>query len=203
MEPIKTFTKSLVALPINDIDTDQIIPARYLKVTDKEGLGAACFSDWRYESDGSPKPDFPLNRPEYRGAGVLVAGHNFGCGSSREHAPWALMGAGFQAVVSTYFADIFKNNALKNGLLPIVVDEETQQQLISLAQEDPTSEVTVDLAAQTLTLPDGRAVTFPIDGFAKYCLLNGVDQLGFLLSLEDEIQAYELSHAARVNTTAR
>ncbi len=179
MEPIKTFTKSLVALPINDIDTDQIIPARYLKVTDKEGLGAACFSDWRYESDGSPKSDFPLNRAEYRGAGVLVAGHNFGCGSSREHAPWALMGAGFQAVVSTYFADIFKNNALKNGLLPIVVDEETQQQLISLAQEDPTSEVTVDLDSQTLTLPDGRAVTFPIDGFAKYCLLNGVDQLGF------------------------
>lgn len=202
MESIKTFTASLVALPINDIDTDQIIPARYLKVTDKAGLGAACFSDWRYEADGSPKADFPLNQPEYQGAGVLVAGHNFGCGSSREHAPWALMGAGFQAVVSTYFADIFKNNALKNGLLPIVVDEETQQQLISLAQEDPTSQVSVDLAAQTLTLPDGRAVTFPIDGFAKYCLLNGVDQLGFLLNLDAEIQAYESANAARVNTAA-
>lgn len=202
MESIKTFTASLVALPINDIDTDQIIPARYLKVTDKAGLGAACFSDWRYEADGSPKADFPLNQPEYQGAGVLVAGHNFGCGSSREHAPWALMGAGFQAVVSTYFADIFKNNALKNGLLPIVVDEETQQQLISLAQEDPTSQVSVDLAAQTLTLPDGCAVTFPIDGFAKYCLLNGVDQLGFLLNLDAEIQAYESANAARVNTAA-
>lgn len=202
MEPIKTFTATLVALPNNDIDTDQIIPARYLKVTDKAGLGAACFSDWRYEADGSPKADFPLNQPQYQGAGVLVAGHNFGCGSSREHAPWALMGAGFQAVVSTYFADIFKNNALKNGLLPIVVDEETQQQLISLAQEDPTSQVSVDLAAQTLTLPDGRAVMFPIDGFAKYCLLNGVDQLGFLLNLGDEVQAYEASHGARVNTTA-
>lgn len=202
MEPIKTFTTTLVALPNNDIDTDQIIPARYLKVTDKAGLGAACFSDWRYDADGAPKADFPLNQSQYQGAGVLVAGHNFGCGSSREHAPWALMGAGFQAVVSTYFADIFKNNALKNGLLPIIVDEETQQQLISLAQEDPTSAVTVDLEAQTLTLPDGRAVTFPIDGFAKYCLLNGVDQLGFLIGLESEVEKYEAAHSARVNTLA-
>lgn len=202
MEPIKSFTTTLVALPNNDIDTDQIIPARYLKVTDKAGLGAACFSDWRYDADGAPKADFPLNQSQYKGAGVLVAGHNFGCGSSREHAPWALMGAGFQAVVSTYFADIFKNNALKNGLLPIIVDEETQQQLISLAQEDPTSAVTVDLEAQTLTLPDGRAVTFPIDGFAKYCLLNGVDQLGFLIGLESEVEKYEAAHSARVNTLA-
>ncbi len=200
MEPIKTFTGKVAALPINDIDTDQIIPARFLKVTDKAGLGANLFCDWRYNADGTPKPDFVLNKPEHQGAAVLVGGHNFGCGSSREHAPWALVGAGFQAVVSTYFADIFKGNALKNGLLPIVVDEETHQQLISLAEEDPNTQVTIDLAAQTLTLPDGRAVTFPIDGFSKYCLLNGVDQLGFLQSLEDETAAYEAAHPARANT---
>lgn len=202
MEPLKTFSGKIVALPINDIDTDQIIPARYLKVTDKAGLGQACFSDWRYNEDGTPKPDFPLNKPEHQGAGVLIAGHNFGCGSSREHAPWALLGAGFKAVISTYFADIFRNNALKNGLLPVVVDEETQQQLISLAQEDPNTQVKVNLADQTVTLPDGRQVTFPVDGFAKYCLLNGVDQLGFLMSLDKDVEAYEATHAQRVKTTA-
>ncbi len=201
IEPIKTFSGSMVAIPINDIDTDQIIPARFLKVTDKNGLGEACFSDWRYEADGTPKQDFILNKPEYQGAQVLVGGHNFGCGSSREHAPWALMGAGFKAVVSTYFADIFRNNALKNGLLPVVVDEETHQQLISLAEEDPTTSVTIDLETQTLTLPDGRAVNFPIDGFSKYCLLNGVDQLGFLLNLEDDVLEYEATYPARVQTT--
>ncbi|HYO89227.1 MAG TPA: 3-isopropylmalate dehydratase small subunit [Candidatus Limnocylindrales bacterium] len=200
MEPLKTFTATMVALPINDIDTDQIIPARYLKVTDKAGLGAACFSDWRYEADGSPKPEFPLNRPQYRGAEVLVGGHNFGCGSSREHAPWALLGAGFKAVISTEFADIFSNNALKNGLLPVVVDDATLQQLASLAQEDPTSSVTISLEAQTVTLPDGRSLRFPIDGFSKYCLLNGVDQLGYLMALDDEASAYEAKHPARVNT---
>jgi 3-isopropylmalate/(R)-2-methylmalate dehydratase small subunit len=200
MEAFNKVEGRIVALPINDIDTDQIIPARYLKVTDKNGLGAACFSDWRYNADGSPKPDFPLNKPEHQGAAVLIAGHNFGCGSSREHAPWALMGAGFKAVVSTYFADIFRNNALKNGLLPVVVDEETQKQLISLAEEDPTTSVTVDLENQTLILPDGRGVQFPIDPFAKYCLLNGVDQLGFLLSLESDVQAYEASHPTPVLT---
>lgn len=200
MEPIRTFNGRIVALPINDTDTDQIIPARFLKVTDKAGLGAACFSDWRYNADGSPKPDFVLNQPVYQGAEILIGGHNFGCGSSREHAPWALMGAGFKAIVSTYFADIFKNNALKNGLLPIVVDEETHQQLISLAQEDPESALTVDLAAQTITLPDGRAVKFPIDGFARHCLLNGVDQLGFILEMDEHINAYETSHPGRVQT---
>ena len=200
MEPIKQFTGKVVALPINDIDTDQIIPARYLKVTDKAGLGQALFSDWRYEADGTPKPDFVLNQPQHQGASVLIGGHNFGCGSSREHAPWALMGAGFKAVVSTYFADIFRNNSLKNGLLPIIVDEETHRQLISLAEEDPDTQVTVDLESQTLRLPDGRAVTFPIDGFSKHCLLNGVDQLGYLLSLESETAAYEAEHPARVNT---
>jgi 3-isopropylmalate/(R)-2-methylmalate dehydratase small subunit len=200
MEPIKKFSGRTAPLPMNDIDTDQIIPARYLKVTDKSGLGAACFEDWRYNSDGSPKPEFPLNKPEYKGAKVLIGGHNFGCGSSREHAPWALMGAGFQAVISTYFADIFNGNALKNGLLPIVVDEATHQQLVSLSQEDPSVEVTVDLETQTLTLPDGRPVSFPIDGFSRYCLLNGVDQLGFLYGLDDHISAYEGTHPARVQT---
>jgi 3-isopropylmalate/(R)-2-methylmalate dehydratase small subunit len=200
MEPITTFTGKVVALPINDIDTDQIIPARFLKVTDKDGLGEACFADWRYEADGTPRPDFPLNMPQHEGASVLVGGHNFGCGSSREHAPWALMGAGFRAVVSTDFADIFRNNALKNGLLPIVVDEETHQQLISLVDEDPSTEITVDLNGQTLMLPDGRRVEFPIDGFSRYCLLNGVDQLGFLLNLEEDIARYEHEHPARINT---
>jgi 3-isopropylmalate/(R)-2-methylmalate dehydratase small subunit len=201
MEPIKKFTGKVTALPINDIDTDQIIPARFLKVTDKAGLGANLFCDWRYNADGTPKADFVLNQPEHQGSSVLVAGNNFGCGSSREHAPWALVGAGFQAVVSTYFADIFKGNSLKNGLLPIVVDEETHRQLISLAEEDPDTQVTVDLESQTLTLPDGRGVQFPIDGFSKFCLLNGVDQLGFLQSLDVDTQAYESAHKGRVDTS--
>jgi 3-isopropylmalate/(R)-2-methylmalate dehydratase small subunit len=200
MEPIRKFSGRLAPLPINDIDTDQIIPARYLKVTDKNGLGQACFSDWRYNADGSPKADFILNKPEYQGTSVLIGGHNFGCGSSREHAPWALMGAGFKAVISTYFADIFRNNSLKNGLLPVVVDEETHQQLISLAEEDPTTEIVVDLESQTITLPDGRAVTFPVDSFSRYCLLNGVDQLGFLMGLHDQIEQYEAGNPARVQT---
>ena len=202
MEPIKTFTGQIVGLPINDIDTDQIIPARFLKTTDKDGLGKSLFADWRYNADGSPKADFVLNQPEHQGASVLVGGHNFGCGSSREHAPWALVGAGFQAVVSTDFADIFRNNALKNGLLPVIVDEETRLQLISLAEEDPSTQVQIDLEAQTLTLPDGRQVKFPIDGFSKHCLLNGVDQLGYLQSLDDQVLAYENVHPARVNTLA-
>jgi 3-isopropylmalate/(R)-2-methylmalate dehydratase small subunit len=202
MEPIKKFTGSMVALPNNDIDTDQIIPARYLKVTDKNGLGQACFSDWRYNADGSPKPDFPLNQPEYKNAQVLIGGHNFGCGSSREHAPWALMGAGFKAVISTYFADIFTGNSLKNGLLPIKVDEQTHQQLISLAQEDPTAQISVDLESQQVILPDGRAVKFPIDSFSRYCLLNGVDQLGFLLNLDSDIQNFEGENVGHIKTTA-
>ncbi|HUN08695.1 MAG TPA: 3-isopropylmalate dehydratase small subunit [Aggregatilineales bacterium] len=200
MEPVRKFSGRLAPLPINDIDTDQIIPARYLKVTDKNGLGQACFSDWRYNADGSPKADFILNKPEYQGTSVLIGGHNFGCGSSREHAPWALMGAGFKAVISTYFADIFRNNSLKNGLLPVVVDEETHRQLISLAEEDPTTEVVVDLESQTVTLPDGRAVKFPVDAFSRYCLLNGVDQLGFLMGLDEQIEKYEAGNPARVQT---
>lgn len=200
MEPIKTFSAKMAPLPVNDIDTDQIIPARFLKVTDKNGLGQNAFADWRYESDGTPKSDFVLNKPEYQQAQVLIGGYNFGCGSSREHAPWALMGAGMKAVISTYFADIFRNNSLKNGLLPIVVDEETHRQLISLAEEEPTAEVNIDLETQTLTLPDGRAVKFPIDGFSKYCLLNGVDQMGYLLGLEEQTVSYETTNPARVNT---
>jgi 3-isopropylmalate/(R)-2-methylmalate dehydratase small subunit len=202
MEPIQNFSSRLAPLPINDIDTDQIIPARYLKVTDKAGLGEACFADWRYESDGTPKADFFLNNPQYNGAGILVGGNNFGCGSSREHAPWALLGAGFKAIVSTDFADIFRNNSLKNGLLPIMVDEETHRQLVSLVEEDPSTAVAIDLERQTLTLPDGRAVEFPIDPFSKYCLLNGFDQLGFLINQEEAIVEFERAHPTSVKTTA-
>jgi 3-isopropylmalate/(R)-2-methylmalate dehydratase small subunit len=202
MDKIKQFSGRLMPLPINDIDTDQIIPARFLKTTDKTDLGKQAFFDWRYNADGNPNADFVLNRAEYQGASILVAGHNFGCGSSREHAPWALMGAGLRAVISTDFADIFRNNALKNGLLPIVVDEETKQQLTSLAQEDLTAEVSINLEEQTVQLPDGRKVRFPIDSFSKYCLLNGVDQLGFLLGLGDDVVAYESRNQQRVATTA-
>jgi len=200
MEKIQAFTGKVVALPINDIDTDQIIPARYLKVTDKAGLGEACFSDWRYNADGSPKPEFVLNKPEHAVAQIFVGGHNFGCGSSREHAPWALMGAGFKAIISTYFADIFQNNALKNGLLPIVVDDETHKQLISLAEEDPNTQIGVDLEAQQIILPDGRKVSFRVDAFSKYCLLQGVDQMGFLINLDSDIVKYEAEYPQRVNT---
>ena len=203
MEKVSHISGSIVSIPVNDIDTDQIIPARFLKVTDKQGLGKAAFCDWRYLEDGeTPNPDFVLNRPEYRDASVLIAGNNFGCGSSREHAPWALLGAGIKAVISTDFADIFRNNSLKNGLLPVVVDAETQGQLFSLAEEDPSTSVSVDVEAQTLTLPDGRAVRFPLDGFAKYCLLNGVDQLGYLLALDHDVRAYEADNPQRVATTA-
>ena len=200
MEPITTFTGKAVALPVENIDTDQIIPARYLKVTDKAGLGEGLFADWRRDETGNPKPDFVLNRPEAAGAQILVAGNNFGCGSSREHAPWALLGYGFKAVISTYFADIFRNNALKNGLLPITVDTETYYQLVSMIEEDPATQITVDLAQQTVTLPEGQQLHFPIDGFAKYCLLNGVDQLGFLQQQEALITQYEATHPQRVKT---
>jgi len=200
MEPITTFTAKIVALPSENIDTDQIIPARFLKTTNKTGLGESLFADWRYNADGSPNPDFVLNRPDVQGAQALIAGNNFGCGSSREHAPWALQGYGLKAVVSTYFADIFKNNALKNGLLPITVDEETYHQLVSLFEEEPGTTVTIDLAGQRLVLPDGRKVEFPIDGFSKHCLLNGVDQMGFLMQQEEDIVAYETAHPAAFGT---
>lgn len=190
MNQFTTLTSRVIALPIDNIDTDQIIPARFLKVTDKAGLGAHLFADWRYNPDGSPKSDFILNRPEAQGAQILLAGDNFGCGSSREHAPWALTGFGFRAVISTSFADIFRNNALKNGLLPIVVDAATHRALFNLVEEIPTVELTIDLAAQTLSFLN-KSVTFPIDPFAKTCLLQGVDELGYLLSFEEAIAAYE------------
>jgi len=200
MEPFTTLTSRVVALPIENIDTDQIIPARFLKATDKVGMGDNLFADWRYDRDGQPKPDFVLNQPASRGARVLLAGDNFGCGSSREHAPWALAGYGFRAVISTSFADIFRNNALKNGLLPIAVDQDTQWQLVSLAEEDPAMVLTIDLATQTLRLPDGRSVSFPIDSFSKTCMLQGVDQLGYLLKQDDTIAAFEAAHVAPVLT---
>jgi 3-isopropylmalate/(R)-2-methylmalate dehydratase small subunit len=203
MNPFTTLTSHIVAIPVENIDTDQIIPARFLKTTSKAGLGQNLFADWRCDADGSPKPDFELNQPEARGAQVLLVGDNFGCGSSREHAPWALADFGFRAVVSTSFADIFRNNALKNGLLPVIVDAETHRQLFSLVEEEPDTHITIDLGAQALRLPDGRKVTFPIDEFSKTCLLEGIDQLGYLVKQEAGIAGYEQSHPPRVNTAIR
>jgi 3-isopropylmalate/(R)-2-methylmalate dehydratase small subunit len=201
MEPFKTLTSHIVAIPVENIDTDQIIPARFLKTTTKAGLGRHLFADWRYNADATPKPDFVLNRPQAQGARILLAGDNFGCGSSREHAPWALMDFGFRAIISTSFADIFRNNALKNGLLPVVVDTETHHQLFSLITKEQTDpEIAIELASRTLHLPDGRQVTFPIDEFSKTCLLEGIDQLGYLLKNEEHIAAYEQTHPARVCT---
>ena len=191
MTQFTRLTSRVIPLPNRNIDSDQIIPARFLKVTDKAGLGVALFSDWRYNSDGSPKPDFVLNRAEHQGAQILLAGDNFGCGSSREHAPWALTGWGIRAVISTSFADIFRNNALKNGLLPIIVDAETHQSLFDLIEEVPAAELTIDLASQRVSLPDGSSLSFPIDNFSKKCLLNGVDQLRYILSHQTRIAAYE------------
>jgi 3-isopropylmalate/(R)-2-methylmalate dehydratase small subunit len=202
MEKFTTLTATMVAIPTENIDTDQIIPARFLKVTDKQGLGDNLFCDWRYNEDGTPKADFVLNTEQGKKAKILVAGDNFGCGSSREHAPWAIMGYGFRAVISTSFADIFRNNSLKLGLLPIVVDEETHYQLLSLIDEEPETQVTIDLERQTLRLPDGRQVTFPIDNFSKTCILNGVDQLGYLQGHAPAVEAYETAHPDRVNTLA-
>ncbi|NNJ10736.1 3-isopropylmalate dehydratase small subunit [Chloroflexales bacterium ZM16-3] len=203
MDPITTITGKVVAIPTENIDTDQIIPAKYLKVTNKDGLGDGLFETWRYNADGTPNSDFVLNRPESAGATVLVAGKNFGSGSSREHAPWALQAYGFQALISPSFADIFKSNALKIGLLPIIVDEDTYYQLVSLCEEEPQTTVTVDLASQTVTLPGGQRVSFPIDGFSKHCLLNGVDQLGFIQQQESDIAAFEASNLVALNTSLR
>jgi 3-isopropylmalate/(R)-2-methylmalate dehydratase small subunit len=193
MESFPKLTSGLVPLSNENVDTDQIIPARYLKVTDKNGLGEVLFSDWRYRVDGTPNPEFVLNRPGHAGKQILLVGDNFGCGSSREHAPWALLGYGFRALIGTSFADIFHNNSLKNGLLPVVVDRETHQQLFSLVAEEPDTTVTIDLATQSLHLPDRRVVTFPLDPFSKSCLLNGVDSLGYLLRQEPAIAGFEAS----------
>ena len=193
MPSFTTVTSHLVPLPAENVDTDQIIPARFLKVTDKNGLGASLFCDWRYLPDGSPNPDFVINEPASQGAQILIAGDNFGSGSSREHAPWALTGWGLKAIISTSFADIFKSNSLKNGLLPIEVSKEVHSQLMATVNADRTARVQIDLESQTLTLPNGVKVTFPVDPFAKRCLLNGIDQLGYILSFDDAITKYEQS----------
>jgi len=195
---ITTIESKTVALPIDNIDTDQIIPARFLKTTSMEGLGDNLFLDWRYLADGSPNPDFPLNKSSAKGATILITGDNFGCGSSREHAPWALVQYGFKAIISTSFADIFKGNALKNGLLPIIIPPDIHAELIKWSGIT----LKIDLASQTLTLAGGRAVEFPIDPFAKHCLLEGVDELGYMIKQEPAIAAYEAKRAGSVNTLA-
>ena len=200
MKPFTPFESRLVPIPTNNIDTDQIIPARFLKTTSKIGLDKQLFCDWRYNADGTPKPDFILNTPRAQGAEVLLAGDNFGCGSSREHAPWALTQFGFRAVISTSFADIFKNNALKNSLLPIVVDKDTHAKLFALPEE---AKVKVDLASQTLILPDGTKVEFPVDPFNKTCLLEGVDELGWILKQNAAIAAFEAQRVGSINSLAR
>jgi 3-isopropylmalate/(R)-2-methylmalate dehydratase small subunit len=202
MEPVKTFAGKAVALPIDNIDTDQVIPAKYLKVTDKSGLGEGLFSVWRYNEDGSPNPDFVLNRPECAGATILVAGRNFGSGSSREHAPWALQDYGFKAVIAPSFADIFRGNALKIGLLPIAVDEEVYHQLVSMCEEDPSTTITIDLPNQKIVLEGNQEIGFNIDPFAKHCLMEGVDQLGFLLKEKDNVLSFEAKNPSRINTLA-
>ncbi len=190
MEPILNFKSRTVVMPSSNIDTDQIIPARFLTTTTRDGLGKSLFADWRYDASGQPVPGFVLNRPEARDCAILVAGRNIGCGSSREHAPWAMVDYGFRAVISTEIADIFRNNSLKNGLLPVVVDDATHAWLLA----NPGAEVSIDLETCTLTLPDGRSVEFPLESFARYCLMNGVDELGFLLSRLDQIENYERTH---------
>jgi len=190
MPAVRTIRSRTVVLPTSNIDTDQIIPARFLTSTSKAGFGKHLFADWRFDASGNPRPEFELNKPEARGAQVLVAGRNIGCGSSREHAAWALQDFGFTAVISTEFADIFRTNSLKNGLVPVLVDEATHAWLIA----NPGAEVTIDVESGTVTLPNGTIARFPLEGFARYCLLNGVDELGYLLSKSDAISAYEQAH---------
>jgi 3-isopropylmalate/(R)-2-methylmalate dehydratase small subunit len=190
MEPLSRIHSKTLVIDSSDIDTDQIIPARFLTTTTKEGLGRQLFADWRYRGDGSPKPDFVLNRPEAHGAKILVAGRNFGCGSSREHAPWALLDYGFRAVVSSEIADIFRGNSLKNGLLPIVVDAQTSHWLL----HHPGAEVDIDIESLRLTLPSGVSVPFPLDSFARHCLLSGLDEFGFLRSKLSDIERFEAAH---------
>ena len=200
MKKFTTFESGLVPLPMDNIDTDQIIPARFLKTISKEGLDKQLFNDWRYDANGNPNPDFILNQPRGKNAQILLAGDNFGCGSSREHAPWALTQYGFRAVISTSFADIFKGNAVKNGLLPIVVPRDIHVELFKAVDADENFKATVNLAEQKLILGDGREVQFPVDEFSKTCLLEGVDELGYILGLESDIAAYEQSHPQAVDT---
>jgi 3-isopropylmalate/(R)-2-methylmalate dehydratase small subunit len=192
MQPIRQIRSRTAVLPYTNVDTDQIIPARFLRTTTREGLGRQLFADWRLNADGTLNSEFPLNRPEAAGCTVLVADRNFGCGSSREHAPWALLDYGFRAVISTEIADIFRSNSLKNGLLPIVVDQASGQWLL----EHPGAEVTIDLPSATLQLPTGVTIEFPVEAFARHCLINGVDELGFLLAKEPQISAFEQRKAS-------
>jgi 3-isopropylmalate/(R)-2-methylmalate dehydratase small subunit len=191
MAKFTTITSHMVPLPAEHVDTDQIIPARFLKVTDKHGLGDSLFHDWRYHKDGGPNPDFVLNHPESQGAQILIAGHNFGSGSSREHAPWALVGWGFRAIISTGFADIFRSNALKNGLLPVEVTPDVHKVLMQATHLDRSTKVTIDLPTQSVTGLESLEATFPIDEFSKHCLLNGIDQLGYLLAFDEQITSHE------------
>ena len=191
MNPIVVLRSRTVVLPAADVDTDQIIPARFLTTTSREGLGKALFADWRFDADGRPRPEFPLNRPDASGCAILVAGSNFGCGSSREHAPWALLDFGIRAVISTSIADIFLGNALKNGLLPMQIDAATHEWLLA----HPGAEIEIDLQSTRLTLPDGRTAVFPIEAFARHCLLKGVDQIGYLVSQRPAIDAFERNRA--------
>jgi 3-isopropylmalate/(R)-2-methylmalate dehydratase small subunit len=202
MKPFTNFESRIVPLPINNVDTDQIIPARFLKTTSKLGLDQQLFFDWRYDDKGQPKADFILNQPGVRGAEVLLAGDNFGCGSSREHAPWALTQFGFRAVISTSFADIFRGNSLKNSLLPIVVPPDVHEALFATVAKNPNARVKIDLAAQKLTLPDGRAVEFPVDAFSKQCLLDGVDEMGYILKQDSAIAAFEAGREGSIDTLA-
>jgi 3-isopropylmalate/(R)-2-methylmalate dehydratase small subunit len=194
MEPIRTITSKIIPLLVNDVDTDQIIPARYLKVTDKAGLAEGLFSNWRYLPDGKPNPQFAMNQPEYRGAGILLAGDNFGCGSSREHAPWALRAGGIRAIISTSFADIFRSNALKNGVLPVAVDPSIHKSLTDLVEEAPEATVTIDLENQKLLLPGGVEASFTVDSFAKTCLVKGMDELDYLAGFLPQVQSFEVRH---------
>ena len=196
----ENFESRMVPLPATNVDTDQIIPARFLKTITKEGLGANLFCDWRYDAQGKPKPDFILNQPHVQGAQVLLAGDNFGCGSSREHAPWALTQFGFRAVISTSFADIFRGNSLKNGLLPVIVPPDVHAELFGAVEKDRNATVKIDLARQTLTTPAGREVEFPVDGFSKHCLLEGVDELGYMLQHEAKIAAFEAKRVDSIDT---
>jgi len=202
MKKFETFTSRIVPLPIDNIDTDQIIPARFLKTISKVGLGDQLFNDWRYTESGEPNPDFILNQERAKGAEVLLAGDNFGCGSSREHAHWALTQFGFRTVISTSFADIFRGNSTKNGLLPVIVPKDAHQELFAALEADPDAKVVVDLAVQAITLPSGRKVEFPVDAFARYCMLEGVDELGYILKQEESIAAYEAQRPGTLNTLA-
>jgi len=200
MTKFTQFSSRVIWMPIDNIDTDQIIPARFLKTISKEGLGDQLFYDWRYDAQGQPRPDFVLNHPLAKGVAILLAGDNFGCGSSREHAPWALTQFGFRAVISTSFADIFKQNALKNSLLPIVVSPDVHELLRQMVAENLFLKLRVDLAAQRLMLPSGQGIKFPVDPFAKHCLLEGIDELDYVLQQEAAIAAYESEGGSPLDT---